>query len=39
MDIFLNQVIQFYSNNMINLHQLQQYDDVAPQNGDRIATT
>jgi len=41
MDSFLNQVIQFYSNNATNLHHLTnaQYDGVAPQNGDRVATT
>jgi len=39
-DIFLNQLIQFYSNNAINLHHLNyaQYDGVDLQNGDPIAT-
>jgi len=32
------QLIRFYLNNTTNLHHAQ-YDGVAPQNGDRIATT
>jgi len=42
MDIFLNRLIEFYSNNATNLHhQLTTCSTtgVAPQNGDRIATT
>ena len=42
MDIFLNHLIQFYLNNETNLHHFTtrtQYDGVAPQNGDRTATT
>jgi len=38
MDIFLNQLIQFYSNNTTNLHYAQ-YNGVALRNGDCIATT
>jgi len=41
LDIFLNQLIQFYLNNATNLRHFNyaQYDGVDLQNGDRIATT
>jgi len=41
MDIFLNQLIQFYSNNVTNLHHLTTHSTrrVDLQNGDRIAAT
>jgi len=41
MDIFLNQWIEFYLNNMINLRPLisTQYVMLYPQNGDRILAT
>jgi len=40
MDIFLNQLIQFYSNNATNLHHLlHTVRRVDLQNGDRIVTT
>jgi len=39
MDIFLHQLIQFYSNNATNLHHLTTHSTTALQNGDRTATT
>jgi len=41
MDIFLNQLIQFHSNNTTNLHHLTSHSirRVAPQNRHRIVTT
>jgi len=40
MDIFLDELIKFYLNNMVNLHQLTPHIMVSlyPKNGDRIVT-
>jgi len=42
MDIFLNQLIQFYSNNATNFHHLTTHSmtmSIDLQNGDHIAIT